>query len=123
MQLFILIILIILIFEIIIFISINHFKKKFQWIITDKDEYPNFPKKKLLKFYTNSFNPIMGWDRKKGTSGKENANKITKFSIDKKGFRSNKKLKKTFASVYGDLFAFCRYVNDNKTWKVSLKIK
>jgi len=82
-----------------------------------KDEFPIFSKEKLNKFYNHSYDSVLGWDRKNNTSGKEYSNKITKFNIGTKGFRISKKRKKTFASVYGDSFAFCRYVNDNKTWE------
>ena len=123
MKIIIFLILVILIFEIVIFILINRFKKKFQWIVTKEDEYPLFSKNKLKNFYKNSFDPILGWDRKKNSSGREFAKRITKFNIEQKGHRKNKKLKKSLASVYGDSFAFCRYVNDDKTWESFLEKK
>ena len=54
-----------LILEILIFITINIFKKDFQWLITNEDEYPFFSNEKLEKFYKNTYDSELGWDRKK----------------------------------------------------------
>ena len=46
-------------------------KKKFQWLIDYEDEIPIFDKKKLNKFFKESFDPELGWIRKSNTSGIE----------------------------------------------------
>ena len=112
-----------IIFEILIFNLVSKFKKKFKWIINKKDEYPEFNNKNLLNFYKNSFDKLLGWDRKKNTSGFENSNRKTKFTISDKNFRGGKKFKNNKISVFGDSFAFCRYVNDNETWEHYLEKK
>ena len=47
------------------------------------------------------------------------------FILLKKGNRGISKFKSTKVSVFGDSFAFCRYVNDDKTWQsfIEKKIK
>ena len=111
------------IFEITIILIVKNFKKDFQWIIEKKDEKPRFDKNKLKKFFKNSFHKNYGWDRKPLSSGFEYTHKKTKFRISKEGYRGNSKFKKNLISVFGDSFAFCRYVNDNMTWESILEKK
>ncbi len=105
------------IFELILILLIKILKKDFKWLINTEDEKPYFDKKKLKNFYKNSFDQLLGWDRKKNTSGYEISNKKTFFNIKKNGNRGKSKFKKTKISVFGDSFAFCRYVNDDETWE------
>ena len=97
------------IFEIILYFLIISLKIEFKWLLNKNDEFPKFDNKKLKKFFKNSFDPILGWDRKKNTEGSENSNRKTDFKISKYGFRGKKKYKKSSISVFGDSFAFCRY--------------
>mgnify|MGYP005641917569 CR=1 FL=1 len=112
-------------FEIFLIVLVNYFKKDFKWLLNSKDEKPKFNKNRLKKFYKNTFDSKLGWDRKKNFHGYENSSKKTFFYISKKGNRGISKFKSTKISVFGDSFAFCRYVNDNKTWQsfVEKKIK
>ncbi len=123
MENFIIFFLFFLIFEILLIILINILKRNFKWLINSEDEFPHFSKKRLNKFYKESYDPIIGWDRKKNKTGFELGEKKTFFYISKKGYRGKSKYKKTLASVFGDSFAFCRYVNDNETWESYLENK
>jgi len=107
----------------IIILIIKNFKKDFKWLVEKKDEKPKFNKNKLKLFFKNSFHKNYGWDRKPLSSGFEYSNKKTKFKISKDGYRGNLKFKKNLISVFGDSFAFCRYVNDNMTWESILEKK
>ena len=44
----------------------------------------------------------------------------TYFKINSSGSRGNRIYNKDKMSVFGDSFAFCRYVNDNETWQYKL---
>ena len=109
--------------ETLIILLVKVLKKNFKWILSTEDELPKFEKKKLKLFYKKSFDRLLGWDRKKNTSGKEISNKTTSFQISKFGYRGNKKFKKNCIPVFGDSFAFCRYVNDEETWEEYLEKK
>ena len=51
-------------------------------------------------------------------------NRKTKFTITKYGFRKSRyKNQNSTISVFGDSYAFCRYVNDDKTWESYLERK
>ncbi len=114
------IIVLILIFELILFLLINFLRSKVPWVITKKDEYPVFNKKKISTFLKKTHNIYLGWNWKPNTTHKEKifhkTNKIYfgKFG-ERKGFKSFKR-KNNFAS-FGDSFVFCRYVNNNQTWQ------
>ena len=123
MENLIIIFLFFLTLEIFLIITIKILKKDFKWLLNSEDEFPLFSKKKLNKFYKESYDPIIGWDRKKNKTGFEIGEKRTFFEISKKGYRGKSKYKKTGISVFGDSFAFCRYVNDNETWESYLEKK
>ena len=123
MENLIIIFLFFLILEIFLIVTIQILKKDFKWLLNSEDEFPLFSKKKLNKFYEESYDPIIGWDRKKNKTGFEIGEKKTFFEISKKGYRGKSKYKKTGISVFGDSFAFCRYVNDNETWESFLEKK
>jgi len=120
-MIYIKIIFLIFFLEIIIYFLINFLKKDFKWIVNKKDELPNFNTEKLNKFYKSNFDNLLGWDRKKNTFGEENSEKKSYFKISNDGSRSSNKYKRNRISVYGDSFAFCRYVNDNETWEYFLE--
>lgn len=105
--------------EILVLLLTFYLKKDFQWIITKADEIPKFDKEKLRRFFEKSYSEQTGWDRRPGTSGYEISGlKKTKFNISNHGFRNNtNNYKKTKFLVFGDSFAFCRYVNDDETWE------
>ncbi len=105
--------------EIFILFLVNFFKKDFQWLITEKDSFPIKDEKKLQRFFSNNYSKNLGWDLKKGTFGLEETNKKkTYYKISNKGYRVDpNKFKNSKVSVFGDSFAFCRYVNDDKTWQ------
>ena len=65
MQNLIILIFLFLIFELFLILIVKIFKKKFKWLINSDDELPKFQHKKLNKFYKESHDPILGWDRKK----------------------------------------------------------
>ena len=83
----------------------------------------NFRKKKYNNFLKNSYDKDLGWDRKSNTKGSELSNKKTFFKINNNGSRGINKFRKNKISVFGDLCAFCRYVNDNETWQFHLSNK
>ena len=100
-------------------------KKDFQWLVNKDDENPRFDKIRFDKFLKNSFDEYLGWDRKRATTGFELSYRKTYFKINSSGSRGNRIYNKDKMSVFGDSFAFCRYVNDNETWqyKLSKKLK
>ena len=71
------IILVIIFIELSIYFIIKNLKKDFKWLINSDDEKPIFDKKKLQKFYKDSYDEILGWDRKKNSSGFEKSQKKT----------------------------------------------
>ncbi len=116
-------ILILVILETLILMLFFWLKKDFQWLIGLRDLNPIFKKKKFENFIKNSYDKDLGWDRKVNTKGYELSNKKTFFKINKYGSRGSNKFKKNKISVYGDSFAFCRYVNDEETWQFHLEKK
>lgn len=116
-------ILILVILEVLITLSFFWLKKDFQWLVGNDDLNPLFEKKKFENFLKKSFDKDLGWDRKSNTKGYEVSNKKTFFKINADGSRGFNKFKKNGISVYGDSFAFCRYVNDKDTWQFHLSKK
>ena len=45
---------------------IRYLRKDFQWLITEKDENPDFDKVAFNKFINNSFDKELGWVRQIG---------------------------------------------------------
>ena len=109
--------------DILIYLIFSILKKDFKWLIDEGDENPKFEKRKFEYFLKKSFDRKTGWDRKASTSGYEISNKKTYFKINKSGYRGVKKYKINKYYVFGDSFAFCRYVNDNQTWQFHLSKK
>ena len=109
--------------ELLVVLLTFYLKKDFKWIITKSDAIPKIDKEKLKKFFEESYSEKTGWDRKPGISGYEiNGLKKTKFNISNHGFRDNTNdYKKTNFLVFGDSFAFCRYVNNDETWEYYLE--
>lgn len=107
------------IFEILIELIIKKVKKDFPWFVERRDEYPNFDKIKFKKYLLNSFNPYLGWVRKKNITGYDSlGEKKIKFTIDKDGSRkSAKKNKKNLITCFGGSYVFGRQVKDSETWQ------
>ncbi len=130
---------IIIVIEFSLYTSINFLRKffdsSFMWkknrvitnlITKNYDLYPQVKRKNLLQFF------LYFYDKKLGSINKSNITNIdfyekknsivkTKYSIDKKGSRTNNKFKnKNIISSYGDSITFCRHVNDNQTWQYYL---
>jgi hypothetical protein len=122
-QKIILIITIIIFLEILIYLIFHWLKKDFKWLINKNDLNPKFEKKRYNNFLKNSYDNFLGWDRKSLTKGFEISDTKTFFKINKIGSRKSTKYSKSTIAVFGDSFAFCRYVNDNETWQYHLSNK
>lgn len=106
--------------ELLSYLIIRFVKKKFQWLITIKDEEPRLSEEGLKKFIPIGYDSELGWIRKPNTAGNENSKGIeTKWTIDSKGCRVNPGFEKERSTIscYGDSFTFCRQVNDDETWE------
>jgi hypothetical protein len=109
-------------FEILIYFVVKSQSKKFSWIITSRDDYPDLDQEALKKFISNSFDRALGWVRRPNTKGVEKGKYGNiEFHINKDGARANKydMLKKSIA-VFGDSYSFCRQVEDDETWEAQL---
>ena len=122
-NIFILIFIIVSI-ELILRLTISYFRRHFQWLITEKDDYPFFAKIAFANFMSNSFDKELGWIKKPNTFGSEKG-KVgeTKFHIDDKGSRKNLVNFSTSIVSFGDSYTFCRQVDDNQTWQSYLSDK
>jgi hypothetical protein len=113
---------ILVIFEVGLFLIVNLQRKKFPWLITKRDELPIFDSQALQKFIGYSFDSHLGWVRRPNSSGIENGQKgpIT-FHIDSVGSRANSfENSPPVVAAYGDSYAFCRQVEDDETWEAQL---
>jgi len=124
-SVFLLLLIFYILVELILFFIIKFCYLKILWIITDKDEYPKFKKKKLEKFFKNTFDLNLGWNWKPNSQHSEKIfNKFIKIFYGKFGERlgSKKKFKqkKYHFATYGDSFVFCRYVKNTETWQENL---
>lgn len=117
------IILFIFIFEIIIFLLVEKFKKKFQWLLTNQDEFPNFNKEKFNNFKKNSLDEKLGWKQKLDSAGLEqNKKKYAKNSFLNHRNLSNKKKTKLISS-FGDSYVYCNFSKDQFTWQEQISNK
>lgn len=122
----------ILIFFILSFLTIEfllqlitrYFRKDFQWLVIEKDEYPAFNKTAFDNFLDNTFDRELGWKKKPNTFGKEKGRhgEII-YSIDEDGSRKNNSILDTKIATFGDSYTFCRQVEDAQTWQVHLSKK
>lgn len=108
--------------EFLLTLTIRHFRKEFQWLITAQDEYPQLDPKALQKFINTSYDPMLGWVRKPNTSGTERSgNHQTHYTIDALGSRTfPHEFKTATIATFGDSYTFCRQVNDSDTWQAQL---
>ena len=103
----------------IMWLLVRSFRPDFQWLITPRDETPDFAPDLVEKYGRLSFDSELGWMRRAGTTGVEQTlTGESKFAIDADGARLNPDWtgKPSGVAVYGDSFAFCRLVNDDETW-------
>ena len=104
--------------ELILQFTVRHFRKEFQWLITEKDEHPVFNKDKLKAFFDSSFDEELGWVRRPDTQGVEvGKNGKVEYHIDSIGSRVNNKKGVASIVTFGDSYTFCRQVEDSQTWQ------
>ena len=111
--------LILVFIEILLRLYVKFLRKRFQWIITSKDNFPDFNLAALRKFHQSSFDSTLGWVRKPNTSGIDKLDSgESKYNIDSLGSRkwTGNESKKSNFTVYGDSYAFARQVDDDCTW-------
>ena len=107
--------------EVVLQAIVRYFRKDFQWLITEKDEYPEFDKDAFRKFIKSSYDKELGWVRKPNTNGIERGKygNIT-YYIDEVGSRKNTITGETSIVTFGDSYTFCRQVEDSQTWQFFL---
>ena len=108
--------------EIVLVLFVSMQRRKFQWLITEKDELPEFDHAALEKFIGSSFDPRLGWVRKPDSTGTEQGrNGVINFTIDSLGSRVNRFNRSApVVAAFGDSYAFCRQVEDHETWEAQL---
>ena len=114
---------IIIILELVACYILFRYKKKFQWLISERDELPTFSRHLVEKYIDVSFDSEIGWLRKPETKGIDlSPDGNTVFTINSKGARSNVEFdnKASEICVFGDSYTFCRLVNDHETWPYHL---
>ena len=97
-------------------------RRSFQWIVTEDDDLPELDQERLATFLTASFSPTLGWEPVPGSSGEDRApGSLTRYSIDTEGARSAPEgVPEPTVAVFGDSYAFCRQVDDDRTWAAVL---
>ena len=109
--------------ELLVFISVKFAAARFQWLITPKSKRPNLSKKVVEHFFNKSFDPELGWAPKPGSSGEDMTELGVKtYHIDDKGRRFNPAFndEPSRVAVFGDSSSFGRLVNDDETWPYAL---
>jgi len=109
--------------EVFLIITVKLLRKDFQWLITSEDEHPDLDPKGLKSFFSKSFDPTLGWVRKKNSTGIEKGEKRKiYFKIDEIGSRINSNSGKYIPTIacFGDSYAFCRQVDNDETWEYFL---
>lgn len=109
---------IIIFFELLISIWIKKIEIS-KWILTEKNLYNEFDKKKFNKFKKLSYDEILGWDQKKSFVSYDTiGNKKIFYKISNKGYRKSKNNhKKNLIASFGDSYVFSRQVGDSQTWQ------
>jgi hypothetical protein len=118
LKILLILIVIIFIFEFLIYQLIKKIKFS-KWILTSENFNYLFNKKKFQKFKNNNYSENLGWDKKKNLKNYEirNNEKIF-YSINKNGFRESNYTKyKNRISTFGDSYTFCRQSKNNETWQ------
>ena len=109
--------------ELLVFISVKIAAARFQWLITPESKRPHLPKKVVEHFFNKSFDPELGWAPKAGSSGQDITELGVKtYHIDEKGRRLSSAYSDmpSKIAVFGDSFSFGRLVNDDETWPYAL---
>ena len=109
--------------ELLVFISIKIAAARFQWLLTPKSKGPHLPKKVVEHFFNKSFDPELGLAPKAGSSGQDLTELGVKtYHIDEKGRRLSSAYSDmpSKIAVFGDSFSFGRLVNDDETWPYAL---
>jgi len=114
---------VIILAELVVFVSVKLAAAQFQWILTPKSKRPNFSKKVVEHFFNKSFDHELGWGPKSGSFGEDITELGVKtYHIDERGCRSSPSFNDipSKVAVFGDSFSFGRLVNDNETWPYML---
>jgi hypothetical protein len=109
--------------ELLVFISVKLAAARFQWLITPESKRPHLPKKVVEHFFNKSFDSELGWAPKAGSSGEDITELGVKtYHIDEKGRRFSPAYSDmpSKVAVFGDSFSFGRLVNDDETWPYAL---
>jgi hypothetical protein len=93
-------------------------RRAFQWLITEEDTMPVLDTAKLEAFLATSFSPDLGWEPVPGTTGEDRApGAVSTFTIGPDGARAAPTgAPAPSVAAFGDSYAFCRQVDDDKTW-------
>jgi hypothetical protein len=112
----------IVLLEVGIFLLVSGQRGKFQWLVTERDETPEFDRQALEKFINSSFDPVLGWVRRPNSSGTEQGRHGTiRFHIDEHGSRFiPNPVVPPVVAAFGDSYTFCRQVEDDETWPAQL---
>jgi len=111
--------------EVIFFLFSHYIRKRNQWFILSKDRMPEFSNNVLDKVISNSYDSLLGWDRKPNTAGKEQCESgEVSWHINNDGVRNNLEFnyQESKIAIFGDSFTFSREVNDNQTWGYKLSL-
>ena len=107
------------IIEAITYVMVKFFKKKFQWIVDDSDEYPLFNEEKFQSFKKNTYDQELGWNQKLDSSGF-----LKKKIIKNNNYRKTKLLpNKKIIAAFGDSYVFSNHSKDQNTWSECLSRK
>lgn len=100
---------------------IDILRERFQWLITEKKDFPpKLDPAGLYKFFKQGYDSELGWVRKPNTEHDEQGKfGKTMWHMNEKGSRLNPNHEQlpSLISCYGDSFTFSRQVNDNETWE------
>lgn len=124
MTFFIILFLVVVLFEILLRLIVRLQHRVFPWLITERDDLPVIDPAALNKFIDYSFDPELGWVRKPNSSGVESGRLAdVKFHIDETGSRVSVMAGVApLMAAYGDSYVFCRQVADDETWESQLAV-
>ena len=64
-MIFFFIIVFLIFVELLVYRLVKYLKNDFQWIVENKDYFPNYTKQLVKKYNNEIFNKDLGWDNKK----------------------------------------------------------
>ena len=124
-MIFFFIIVFLIFVELLVYRLVKYLKNDFQWIVENKDYFPNYTKQLVKKYNNEIFNKDLGWDNKKKNK-KEYLNSIKKqfiYFFDKDGSRITKNnFKQKKFAIFGDSYAMSGYSNDKESLQYFLEI-